>query len=83
MPAQSKTVSPVTARSVYFLGVMCGLTAGGWLGAAEAPTKLVTVGFSPFVISLTMLAGVFVRRWALPTALKGTRMERPCAAGPA
>ncbi len=51
---------------------MCGLAAGAWLGAAEAPTKLVTVGLSPFVISLAMVAGVFVARWTLPTVLKGT-----------
>ena len=50
----------------------CGLAAGAWLGAAEAPTKLVTVGFSPFVISLGMVAGVFVARWTVPTLLKGT-----------
>ncbi len=39
---------------------------------AEAPTKLVTVGFSPFLISLGMVAGVFVARWTVPMALKGT-----------
>src|SRR5512139_1290180 len=51
---------------------MCGLAAGAWQGAAEAPTKLVTVGFSPYIISLGMVAGVFVARWTLPVALKGT-----------
>ena len=51
---------------------MCGLTAGVWLGAAEAPTKLVVAGFSPFVISLCMVAGVFTARWTFPTLLKGT-----------
>ncbi len=51
---------------------MCGLAAGAWLGAAEAPTKLVTVGLSPFLISLCMVSGVFVARWTLPTVLKGT-----------
>lgn len=51
---------------------MCGLAAGAWLGAAEAPTKLVTMGFSPFIISLGMVAGVFVARWTVPVALKGT-----------
>ena len=34
--------------SLHGLGVICGLTAGVWLGAAEAPTKLVNSGFSPF-----------------------------------
>jgi drug/metabolite transporter (DMT)-like permease len=52
--------------------VFSGLAAGVWLGGAEAPTKLVTVGLSPYVISLTMVAGVFVARWTLPTVLKGT-----------
>ncbi|NWG13434.1 MAG: EamA family transporter [Acidobacteria bacterium] len=59
-------------RSLHSLGVMSGLAAGAWLGMAEAPTKLVTVGFSPFVISLGMVVGVFVARWTLPAALKGT-----------
>lgn len=58
--------------SLHQLGVMCGLAAGAWLGMAEAPTKLVTVGFSPFLISLGMVAGVFVARWTVPMALKGT-----------
>jgi drug/metabolite transporter (DMT)-like permease len=53
------------------LGVACGLGAGAWLGAAEAPTKLVTVGFSPFLISLGMVAGVFAARWTAPVVVKG------------
>ena len=52
--------------------MISGLAAGAWLGGAEAPTKLVTVGLSPYVISLAMVAGVFVARWTLPTLLKGT-----------
>jgi glucose uptake protein GlcU len=58
--------------SLHGLGVICGLTAGVWLGAAEAPTKLVNVGLSPFAVSLCMVAGVFVARWTFPTLLKGT-----------
>ena len=58
--------------SLHKLGVLCGLTAGIWLGAAEAPTKLVNAGFSPFAISLCMVAGVFTARWTFPTLLKGT-----------
>src|SRR5436305_10968118 len=58
--------------SLHRLGVICGLAAGAWLGAAEAPRKLVTAGFSPFVISLGMVAGVFVARWTVPMLLKGT-----------
>jgi len=51
---------------------VAGVAAGAWLGAAEAPTKLVTIGLSPFLISLAMVAGVFVARWTLPTMAKGT-----------
>src|SRR6185437_3185968 len=58
--------------SLHALGVICGLTAGVWLGAAEAPTKLVNAGFSPFAVSLCMVAGVFTARWTFPTLLKGT-----------
>ena len=58
--------------SLHTLGVVCGLAAGVWLGAAEAPTKLVNAGFSPFAISLCMVAGVFTARWTFPTLLKGT-----------
>ena len=61
-----------TDLSLHGLGVICGLTAGVWLGAAEAPTKLVDAGFSPFAISLCMVAGVFTARWTFPTLLKGT-----------
>lgn len=61
------------AASYHGLGVICGLGAGVWLGAAEAPTKLVNSGLSPFAISLCMVAGVFTARWTFPTLLKGTR----------
>ncbi len=61
-----------SSHSLHTLGVACGFAAGAWLGAAEAPTKLVTVGFSPFLISLGMVAGVFVARWTVPVLLKGT-----------
>lgn len=58
--------------SLHQLGVIAGLTAGVWLGAAEAPTKLVNIGLSPFSVSLCMVAGVFTARWTFPTLLKGT-----------
>ncbi|HEV2248866.1 MAG TPA: EamA/RhaT family transporter, partial [Terriglobia bacterium] len=72
MPVQTKKSSRVKAGTLHGLGVLCGLAAATWLAAAEAPTKLVTVGFSPFLISLGMVSGVFVARWTLPTILKGT-----------
>ena len=71
MSTKSKAASVV--GSVHGIGVACALAAGVWLGAAEAPTKLVNSGLSPFAISLCMVAGVFTARWTLPTLLKGTR----------
>jgi glucose uptake protein GlcU len=58
---------------MHGLGVACALAAGVWLGAAEAPTKLVNSGLSPFAVSLCMVAGVFTARWTIPSLLKGTR----------
>ena len=52
--------------------MISGLTAGAWLGAAEAPTKLVTTGVSPFVVSLAMVVGVFLARWSVPALIHGT-----------
>jgi hypothetical protein len=63
---------PVKPVSLHRVGVMCGLAAGAWLGAAEVPIKLVSVSLSPFVISFGMVAGVFVARWTVPALLKGT-----------
>jgi drug/metabolite transporter (DMT)-like permease len=63
-------------RALQFLGILCGFTAGAWLGAAEAPTKLVSVGVSPIVISLIMVAGVFLARWSLPALILGTSSVR-------
>ena len=59
-------------RTLQNVGMLCGLTAGAWLGAAEAPTKLVTLGLSPVVISLGMVIGVFLARWTLPALIQGT-----------
>jgi drug/metabolite transporter (DMT)-like permease len=72
MNKASGTAPQLSSRSLHTLGVVCGLGAGAWLGLAEAPTKLVTVGFSPFIVSLGMVAGVFVARWTVPTLIKGT-----------
>src|SRR3984885_11301788 len=69
-PAMQKIVR--TGISLHKLGVFCGLAAAIWLGSAEAPTKLVNVGFSPFIISMGMVMGAFVARWTVPTLLKGT-----------
>lgn len=63
-------------RSLQALGVLCGFSAGAWLGAAEAPTKLVTAGIAPVVISLMMVVGVFLARWSLPALIQGTSYVR-------
>jgi len=73
MPATAAKPQPAASfSSVHGLGVAGALAAGVWLGAAEAPTKLVNSGLSPFAISLAMVAGVFTARWTIPTLLKGT-----------
>jgi len=59
-------------RSMHGLGVFSAIAAAAWLGGAEAPTKLVTAGYTPVVVSLCMIVGVFFARWTLPTFLKGT-----------
>src|SRR6476661_9130204 len=63
-------------RKLQVLGILSGFTAGAWLGAAEAPTKLVSVGVSPIVISLIMVTGVFLARWSLPALILGTSSVR-------
>jgi drug/metabolite transporter (DMT)-like permease len=82
MPAESAPASPTSSqdparhRSLQLLGILCGFTAGAWLGAAEAPTKLVSIGISPIVISLVMVTGVFLARWSLPALILGTSSVR-------
>jgi glucose uptake protein GlcU len=56
----------------FSLGIVCALAAGAWLGAAEAPARLAASGFAPFAISFCMVGGVFLARWTLPIAAKGT-----------
>jgi glucose uptake protein GlcU len=73
MSATTPIDPPRAIKSIHGIGVICGLAAGVWLGAAEAPTKLVNSGLSPYAISLCMVAGVFTARWTIPTLLKGTR----------
>jgi drug/metabolite transporter (DMT)-like permease len=70
--------TPETSRpgKLQALGILSGFTAGAWLGAAEAPTKLVSVGVSPIVISLIMVTGVFLARWSVPALVLGTSSVR-------
>src|SRR6201997_1174627 len=82
MPAESAPASPTSSqdparhRSLQPLGILCGFTAGAWLGAAEAPTKLVSIGLSPIVISFIMVIGVFLARWSVPALVVGTSSVR-------
>jgi drug/metabolite transporter (DMT)-like permease len=63
-------------RQLQIAGLLCGFSAGSWLGAAEAPTKLVNIGISPVIVSLLMVAGVFLARWSLPALIRGTSQIR-------
>jgi drug/metabolite transporter (DMT)-like permease len=72
MTAGARQLNNPAQLSWHRVGVVSGIAAGAWLGAAEVPTKLVSTGLSPFLISLGMVAGVFVARWTLPMILKGT-----------
>ncbi len=71
IPAADAAVA-LRARKLQVVGILSGFTAGAWLGAAEAPTKLVSVGISPVVISLIMVVGVFLARWSVPALILGT-----------
>jgi len=71
-PLAPTPVDAARLRRLQVVGLACGFTAGAWLGAAEAPTKMVTLGISPVVISLMMVVGVFLARWSLPALLRGT-----------
>ena len=73
MSTSLKPAATTAFGTAHGLGVLCALSAGVWLGAAEAPTKLVNSGLSPYAISLCMVAGVFTARWSVPTLFKGTR----------
>ena len=71
-PSRSDADEARRLRTLQTVGMICGLTAGAWLGAAEAPTKLVNSGLSPVVVSLAMVIGVFLARWSLPALIQGT-----------
>ena len=76
-PLSSAPVQSISrARKLQQLGILSGFTAGAWLGAAEAPTKLVSIGISPIAISLIMVIGVFLARWSLPALILGTSSVR-------
>src|SRR5947208_15257258 len=74
--ASPPSITPKRLKSLQKLGVLCGFAAGAWLGAAEAPTKLVSIGVSPLVISFMMVLGVFLARWSVPALLQGMSQVR-------
>jgi glucose uptake protein GlcU len=73
---ESSAPQTARARKLQLLGILSGFTAGAWLGAAEAPTKLVSLGLSPIVVSLVMVIGVFLARWSVPALILGTSSVR-------
>src|SRR5438034_369090 len=52
-------LAPARLARLQRVGILSGFAAGAWLGAAEAPTKLVTLGIPPVVISFMMVIGVW------------------------
>src|SRR6202162_4272841 len=74
--SSTPTPEPSRPRQLQLLGILSGFTAGAWLGAAEAPPKLVSIGLSPIVISLIMVVGVFLARWSVPALILGTSSVR-------
>jgi drug/metabolite transporter (DMT)-like permease len=70
------SVESARLRKLQLVAILCGFGAGAWLGAAEAPTKLVKLGVSPLVVSLLMVVGVFLARWSLPALIRGTGQMR-------
>src|SRR5256886_1121554 len=69
-------LDPARLARLQRVGILSGFGAGAWLGAAEAPTKLVTLGIPPVVISFMMVIGVFLARWSLPALVRGTAAVR-------
>src|SRR5258708_40042508 len=78
LSSQLPPAVPDAPRStkLQLLGILSGFAAGAWLGAADAPTKLVSIGISPMVISLIMVIGVFLARWSLPALIRGASSVR-------
>jgi drug/metabolite transporter (DMT)-like permease len=75
-PTPHEITDASRSKKLQLLGILSGFAAGAWLGAAEAPTKLVSIGISPMVISLIMVVGVFLARWSLPALILGTSSVR-------
>ena len=72
----TSAIESARLHKLQLVGILCGFGAGAWLGAAEAPTKLVKLGVSPLVVSLLMVVGVFLARGSLPALIRGTGQMR-------
>src|SRR5207302_7384475 len=75
-PSSAEGQGRSRSKTLQLLVIRSGFTAGAWLGAAEAPTKLVSIGISPMAISLIMVIGVFLALWSLPALILGTSSVR-------
>src|SRR5947209_256848 len=75
-PSSAEAQGRSRSKTLQLLGILSGFTAGAWLGAAVAPTKLVSIGIAPMAISLIMVIGVFLALWSLPALILGTSSVR-------
>jgi drug/metabolite transporter (DMT)-like permease len=75
-PVSQTSLSAARLRNLQSVGIFCGFAAGAWLGAAEAPIKLVNPAISPVTVSLIMVLGVFLARWSVPAFIRGTSHVR-------
>ena len=76
LPVSAGQLDSKRLRQLQIAGILSGFSAGAWLGAAEAPTKLVNLGISPVIVSLLMVSGVFLARWSVPALVRGTAQMR-------
>ena len=76
LPVGARQLDSKRLRQLQVAGILSGFSAGAWLGAAEAPTKLVNLGISPVIVSLLMVSGVFLARWSVPALIRGTAQMR-------
>src|SRR5205814_4806599 len=76
LPVSAGQLDSKRLRQLQIAGILSGFSAGAWLGAAEAPTKLVNLGISPVIVSLLMVSGEFLARWSVPALIRGTAQMR-------
>src|SRR2546428_13142734 len=64
-------LDPARLRRLQRVGTLAGFAAGAWLGAAEAPTKRVTLGIPPVVFFFMMWLGWFLGPCISPALVCG------------